>query len=224
MLKLFKVLFFVTACISLPATAGVINTYYENPGDNRAVYDDATNLIWLDLSETAGLTQAQALSMFEGFAVATSAQAFGLIGDLMSVSPFPNFQNNFVDAESWVGLFGSSEANLDLGTKGANTACSSTFVCSYGVTADGDYYGFGYGLGPNGLPLLHRRSGAPDGVNFSPDAPNASLTQTAWLLVADLTTLRASQGSGSSSVPEPTTIALFALTLLLLTSRRIKSL
>ena len=201
MLKMFKALVSLVALVCLPTMAAVINfDYIDSSGDGLAAYDDSTNLIWLDLSATAGLKQADALSQYNGFSVATSAQAF----DLMQ-----NFFDSGQDSITWYGLFGNSEY------MGENSVCMVQVFCSYGASDDGSM--FGYGVSSTDWM---RFDGMFDGSGSTPGAIEAS--PVAWFLVADLTQLRALQSTnpGSGTVPEPTTLALFALTLLFLSVRR----
>lgn len=203
MLKLLKVFLLLNTLICLPAMAGIINTYYENVGDGLAVLDEDTDLIWLDLSQTAGLTQAQALSQYAGFSVATSVQAFNLIA---------NFDDSGDESQRWYGLFGHSEAS--------NYDCTWEIACSYGSSAEGE--GFGFGVGSS---FWLRADGFLDGAGNSPDA-KGNESPISWFLVANRTQLRALQNGGNSaSVPEPTTLALLSLALLILSaSRRTKKL
>lgn len=167
------------------AQAGIINVDYLTLNDNKAVYDEATGLTWLDLTVTAGYSIFDAEAMFTGYSVASTPQIQEL---------FAKFDNTVVDMQSWYSLFGSSEDG------GALSQCFFEVACSYGASADNYVVGYGVMFNTIGFNC--------DVRTCVYDAPVVS-----YMFVSD---------GATTKVPEPSTLAVFALGMIGLASRRFK--
>ncbi|MDG1751217.1 MAG: PEP-CTERM sorting domain-containing protein [Thalassotalea sp.] len=110
------------SCFINNARAGLIQSDYLELGDNLAVYDEATNLTWLDLSVTDATPFEQAIIPHRdnGFGYATANQVVQL---------FSKF-------------FGNSLVFSSQGYSTGNTLSSQTFFTLFGGTSASSSWGF----------------------------------------------------------------------------------
>jgi hypothetical protein len=110
----------VLLLISCFTHARLINSDYSITGDNGTVMDINTDLEWLDLQLTDGMSKLEASTKYSEFSFATSAQYFELMenefrdfskfslgaSDLLGNSRLDNFI-----LQGWVGLFGATKGS-----------------------------------------------------------------------------------------------------------------
>lgn len=78
--------------LSLPANAALISVDWQAAGDSLMVRDTNTQLEWLNLTQTTGLSYAEVSSQFgagggfEGLRYATNAEVLALFGDYFGIS------------------------------------------------------------------------------------------------------------------------------------------
>ncbi|MDO6446611.1 hypothetical protein Q4493_12575 [Colwellia sp. 1_MG-2023] len=103
------------------AEAALIQSDYVNYGDNLAVYDEATNLTWLDLSVTDGKAYENALTPHNenGFSYANGSQVTQLFlsffGESVSYNSPGYSTGNTVLAQKFSSLFGLTSASSSFG-------------------------------------------------------------------------------------------------------------
>jgi hypothetical protein len=189
------------------ANAGLINSDYLNLNDNLAVHDDVQNLTWLDLSVSSGWTNNTWSSLIQqnsGWRLALNSEIESLFNQA-----FPTFYNiypantNYVDATD-SGLVANFNDFQNL--FGVHSFLSNSITNTYGRYIDEDG--------------IHRLMGVSGWNN----------TNRIWGLEASSTySLSSNDGMGiylvredAESVPEPSTLAIFALAIMGLASRRFK--
>lgn len=121
-LMLIIVLSVVFSCISSKyAEAALIQSDYLNFGDNLAVYDETTNLTWLDLSVTDGKSYENALTPHDenGFSYAKGFQVsqlfFNFFGESISYSSLGYSTGNALVTQAFATLFGLTSASSSFG-------------------------------------------------------------------------------------------------------------
>tara|TARA_Y100001956_G_scaffold82449_1_gene103379 strand:+ start:2554 stop:3225 length:672 start_codon:yes stop_codon:yes gene_type:complete len=82
------------------AHAELIESDYESTGDNQAVFDTNTNLTWLDLDLTVGMSIEQAEESFEGWRVATYDEVFALFTSFFGYDPVETESSGYQSFDS----------------------------------------------------------------------------------------------------------------------------
>ncbi|CAN7163295.1 PEP-CTERM sorting domain-containing protein [Pseudoduganella sp. LjRoot289] len=187
----------IAAC---SAHATLLSGAWNTSGDNLLTIDSATNLQWLDLSQTLGMTLPQVLDklgagqQFSGFQLATVSQVHELMGD--AGMPYSTAQ-------------GTVSTNASAIQKAqALTALLSNTMGSYGTSV----YGSRALLNDNGTDrmvgfyVIDGSSLRNDYFNYSGSAGSG-----VWLV---------RQAGPSGQVPEPASLALLGMGLAVLAGMR----
>ena len=182
------------------ANAGLINSDYLVLGDGLTYFDTETQFTWLDTTQTQNMTYANALSTFTDYRLASNGEIEDLFGKV-----FPNFQINYFGHSYYTGegVIASNEASLDAfgllnGTFGGSTNYT------YGVYKDEDnisrlFGGWDQSGGSFIAGLEH--NGVYESANTGYGVMMVKKTE---------------------DVPEPSTLAIFALGMMGLAARRFK--
>ena len=197
----------VILSVSGLADASLIQSDYLTLGDGLAVYDDATNLTWLDLSLTRGLSYDQATNQHVGFAHASDSNVNTLLNNFFGTINYNKYGYTPTGEIELAPLFTELFGNADDIDRGRT-------IFSYGYFIDDkDFYRLagantaGQVFGPDYFSNQdrwkengHRRNGV-------------FLVRTGEILIDD---------PNLTKVPEPSTLAIFALGVIGLASRRFK--
>jgi hypothetical protein len=207
------------SCSFNNAMAGLIQSDYLELGDNLAVYDEATNLTWLDLSVTDASPYEEAIipHRIHGFDYATGNQVIDLFSgffgnSLVFSSPGYSTGNNSL-ALAFFSLFGPTSASSSLGfffdnnnkfslagvTKGGGKLYTPDFPVQYNKYYDVGNSGVGTYLVKEGRITFEEPVIAAFSPRILPSTPVPA---------------------PAVSVPEPSTLAIFALGIIGLASRR----
>ena len=108
--------------VNCAANAELINSDYDVFFDNGTVLDRDTNLEWLDLQLTDGMSRLEASIEYSEFSFATRQQYYELMGNA-----FPGFSN-----------FSLSANDLDAKSPDDNTMVNN-WVRLFGITVSGAY-------------------------------------------------------------------------------------
>lgn len=192
------------------------------PADAKAVKDESSGLIWLDINLTAGLTYQEAANTFAGWELATASMVESLLdnvfGYLMFSGPLgltyqfeqncPNNTECYRSAVSWQNLFGSVTGNR------------SYQQHSYGLYADSDNVVRMGGTYVNGTGSANRY-----GSNFSANYSNGisapdNLLYGTFLVKSDSIVNNTLNTTALHAVVAPSASILFCLTLPLLFRQR----
>ena len=189
------------------ANAGLINSDYLNLNDNLAVYDDVQNLTWLDISVSSGWssnTWSSLIQQDSGWRLALNSEVESLFNQAFSTfyDVYPA-NTNYIDT-----------IDSDLVTN------FNDFQSLFGIHA----------FGSNTITNTYGRYIDEDGIHRLMGVSGWSSTNRIWGLEASGTySLSADTGMGiylvrdeMESIPEPTTLAIFALGIIGLASRRFK--
>jgi hypothetical protein len=203
----FKFLKFL--CIALSFTlvsvsnAGLINSDYLSAGDNLAAYDASQSLNWLDLSVSEGWTinnWASNVQQNEGWRLATNTEV-----ENMLVSMFTTVNALNISSQSFVT---ASATALEINNFSSVFGQSSDNTRSYGLYVDED--------------SVWRMAGTDDfgvnrtiwGAEFGNNYNNLAVSGSNWFAMYIV--------KKATNVPEPSTLAIFALGMMGLASRRFK--
>lgn len=179
------------------ATAGLIQADYETSNDNLATYDKSTGLTWLDFTVTKGNSYADVASI-SGWRVATNSEVETLISN--------NFTDPDYNTDGYMNVFDDS---LEFDEAAA-------FAGMFGVTFG--YYSHGIYLDENATLRMagvdtttgkYTIFGEDYTRDYSSYASNFHPALGVYMVKEAIT-----------DVPEPTTLAIFALGLAGLTVRR----
>lgn len=200
------------------AIAGLIQSDYLKHGDNLAVYDEATNLTWLDLSVTDGNPYEADISIHDGFNYATSQQVIqlfsGFFGSSVTFESQGYSEGNTLLSNQFFSLFGPTSADSSFGfffdknNKYSLAGASLSKGKLYAPDFTSNYARY-YHSGNSGVGLFLVKKGA---INIE-----KPIIQT---IPAEFTSLAAV--IPTSSVSEPSTIVIFTLGIILLASCRFK--
>ncbi|MCO4799338.1 MAG: PEP-CTERM sorting domain-containing protein [Colwelliaceae bacterium] len=218
------ILIIVSGVISLccyvnDVKAGLIQSDYIELGDNLAVYDESTNLTWLDLSVTDSNPYEQAITPHNnnGFGYATANQVVelfsGFFGNSLVFSSQGYSTGNISSSQNFFTLFGATSASSSWGfffdsnnkfslagvTLGGGKIYSPDFPANYSRYYDSGNSGVGTYLVKEGRIIIEK----PVVAAFAP----AALPLPAALPAV--------------TVSEPTSLAIFALGVFGLLVRRI---
>ena len=182
------------------ANAGLIQTDYQEIGDNLTVTDTNNNLEWLSLTLTFGLSSDEVRVQYSDFRFANRVEYESLM-----TTHFLNFTTFDVDA------YDNSPTNSN------DAALITQFIALFGSTYEHSISSGSYGwlLRPDSQYL--QLAGADDIALFTNFTymyePNyyIPLSVAGWFMVRDAT-----------NVPEPSTLAIVALSLIGLGARRFK--
>lgn len=189
-------------CLFNVANAGLIQSDYMTFGDNLAVYDEDSNLTWLDLSLTVNLSYNGALAAHDAFQHATQSQIYMLFNDFKGTT----FRAN----------------NRRDGSSGRH---SPTFNHLFGATDNNSGSSYGYFLYDNGkwgnAGVDYETQSMYESVVYGDRSgiTNGSSTNGTYLVRPGRTVL---VDLNPVDVPEPSTFAIFVLGLMGLSSRRFK--
>jgi len=185
--------------VSSFANSGVIQSDFLTIGDELAVYDESTNLTWLDLSLTRGLSYEQAISTYSKFRHATHTEVTTLFTNFFGILETTNEIGSSSKATDFVDVFGPTFAELSLGRFYDDDNISRIA---------GAYFTFSHVYTPD--PGSHW-VGIEDEVESS----------VGIYIVYD-GSLTFNEPQPDVSIPEPSTLAIFALGMIGLASRRFK--
>lgn len=182
------------------ANASLISVGWKTGGDNLLTIDSATNLQWLDLSQTFGMTVAQVVGQlgagqqFSGFQLATATQVHGLMGN--AGLPF----------STSTGTISTASADI-LEAHALTTLLSDTLGPAYGS----NFYGSRGLLDDNGI---NRMIGfyVTSGTSLRNEyfGTSSKVGSGVWLV---------RQALPEGQIPEPTSLALLGLGLAALAFR-----
>lgn len=200
------------------AVASLVNWDAFSSGDGLAVKDQSTGLVWLDLSQSAGLSYADAGKQFDGWSYASynavEALLIKALPNLIVDSSGRGFNQNYQyacsntsfcysDAQAWQGLFGST-----IGLRFYQTH-------SFGLYQDQDAK-----LRMGGSYLNGSGSGNLYGTAFSVDY-TSSYTSSSDPLFSTFLILDSTIPESASSVDEPALFLLFTLSIALIVRRTV---
>ena len=192
---------FFSSCLVKNAQAGLIQSDYLNWGDNLAVYDEATNLTWLDLTVTDGKAYENALTPHNenGFSYAKGSQV----------------------AQLFFNFFGESISYSSPGYSTGNALVTQAFATLFGLTSTSSSFGFYFDnnnkFSLTGITLGGGKIYAPDfPVDYSKyyDTGNSGvgtyLVREGRITIDEPTlTSLAPRGASPLTVPEPTSLVTF---------------
>ena len=190
-------------------------------------FTTVNELDWLDLTATQGLSVSQALANNSGWELATKTQFYNMYYE------FFNFKNDEVlgvnSSVDWIHVAGGEKLTLEEGSDYASNSFSEFF----GITASGSYsdYLYSYSLGKY---LADSGDYVTGGVYVKDyfdrsDTLQTSMKQSVWWDDDNPTgnegksfgTYLVRSATDATEVPEPSTLAIFALAMIGLASRRI---
>ncbi|WP_286262944.1 PEP-CTERM sorting domain-containing protein [Thalassotalea atypica] len=205
--------------ISTPSHGALIKSDYLNAGDGLLLQDTNQGLEWLNLLQTYDMTYAEAVANFAGFRVATQAEVENMFFDVIPImdgqftrgTVHGSYDSSHVDlvtqAESYTDLFGFVSISTERRTYG-----------NY-IGDNGGYFMAGIRTNPDGQNGVSRVFLNYRSTCTLASVPNAS--DCAWngSSAFGVYLVRAADGI---PVPEPSTLAIFALGLFGLTLPRLK--
>lgn len=196
------------SCYFNSAKAALIQSDYLVLGDNLAVYDEDTNLTWLDLSVTDGIAYEYANTPHNsnGFDYAKSNEVIqlfsGFFGDSLVFSSTGLSTGNTSLAQEFFTLFGSTSTNSSFGFFfDSNNKFSLAGVTKSGVVYTPDFtsnYGRFYTSGNSGVGSYLVKQG------------RVTIEATVVVISPDT----------SVSVPEPTSLVILAFGMFGIMARR----
>jgi hypothetical protein len=194
------------------ANAGLIEADYKVFGDNLAVYDTTNNLTWLDFTVSRDFSYAESESLVPGWRTATSNDVEALFDSLFGGVVY----NGIGSALVHDGVF------FDAGVAFITLFGSSAHAAAHNGYSDGLYLGEDNILRGAGVYHTELNPVTIHGPNWYLNYGDASTTgagfRTSIFLVKDGSfTIEPTQ-----DVPEPSTLAIFALGMIGLASRRFK--
>lgn len=204
------VIFSVTAFTNI-ANAGLINSDF-NTGDGMTVTDDVSNLVWLDLTMTQGLTVTSALASYSDFRLATYDEVSQMVDSYFGTSY--EWENN------------SDQSGAALA--GAGRTLASEFISLFGET----YLRDSSALTNETIGYFQSNTpGQYHSMNIAYSTHSAFLSGFNYVNrgITNRNIEDAQYGSAgfylvqkTTDVPEPSTLAIFALSMIGLASRRLK--
>ncbi|MDO6488693.1 PEP-CTERM sorting domain-containing protein [Colwellia sp. 6_MG-2023] len=189
------------------ASAGLIQADYTAVNDNLAVYDDKSGITWLDLSLTANMSYNHAGTAFTGWRHATNSEIASLFQNNFTAPTYnPSGYQTSILATTELGL----EAKIFQQLFGLSFTSTST-TTSFGLYSNEDgvlnIAGVVNDTYDGNLEIY-----GPDYANdFNAYRGNGSQISGTYLVRSDV-----------EVVPEPATLAIFALGMIGLASRRFK--
>ncbi|MDF2178272.1 hypothetical protein P2G88_08415 [Aliiglaciecola sp. CAU 1673] len=116
---------FLLSLFTLPVNASLIQWDAFNQGDNFAVKDESTGIVWLDTFLTLDMSYNHAIKAFAGWRAATQGEvhsllntAFGKVNHVGKYGSEYNFEQGclshtscYKNAKSWQRLFGAAAGN-----------------------------------------------------------------------------------------------------------------
>jgi hypothetical protein len=213
------------------AQAELVNTDWENAGDNLATLDTETGIEWLDLTQTDGMSinhvESLLNSTFSGWRLPTSSEVTEML-----VNAFPS-ESNFYEFGTGSVLKYSATVNTEV----------TDFTALFGVTRNSNGNDYTYGIfksssNPTSNVMFSgaRKSTAPNEVILFSNINASSDLNSSWdargvYLVSDGGTTLSSQLDPSlnannanapavADVPVPTTLGLMGLGVLGFVTRR----
>jgi hypothetical protein len=173
------------------ANAGLIEADLSVANDNLAVYDTSSNLTWLDLSQTFGMSINTAINNFSEFRLANQSEVIGL----------------------WTSQYPLIDFNLQFNYLAADVNTGNQIMSLFG-----SIYEHTFGMYVQDNSVIANIGTRTDGRLFTDEnwiSYTSSLDyQSSWHGVYMV--------QKSESVPEPSTLAIFALGMIGLASRRFK--
>ncbi len=191
-------------------------------------FTTVNELDWLDLTATQGLSVSQALANNSGWELATKTQFYSMYYE------FFNFRNDEVLGVSSSVDWTNVASGVKLTFEENSDYASNSFSEFFGITVSGSYsdYLFSYSLGKY---LADSGDYVTAGVYVEnyferEDTLRTSMKQSVWWDDDNPTgnegksfgTYLVRNATGVTEVPEPSTLAIFALAMIGLASRRIK--
>lgn len=193
-------------CLSSVANASLINTDYLSTGDGLILKDDVNNLEWLSWSLTGSVSIDDAENQFAGYHIATKDEWYGLFDQI-----FKTF-----DAGDTHGSIRTGSASSETGSNSNHTAERNMLNQLLGTAYKP---GFNYGLFKDGdfTRLGGSYQNSPIWVTFKNNSDYTANDDNDFGGVKySVMMVR------STEVPEPSTLAILALGMIGLASRRFK--
>jgi hypothetical protein len=201
----------VLSVSSLSANAGLIEADLHSIGDNLITYDSNQNLNWLDLNLTANMSETELLNSsyvkIDGMRLATTSEVKNMFfGHFSGITdPTARYETftqplsqGYGQVLEFIRLFGVTYSNVN-----ANF--------SYGwYINDSDILSMASAYSQFVTPVLQQVLIPGNGWNYE-SARDTGQQEFGWYLVKNTT-----------EVPEPSTLAIFALGMIALASRRFK--
>lgn len=206
------VLFTLLFSLSHVAHANLVNWDAFSSGDGLAVKDQSTGLIWLDLSQSAGLSYIDAGTKFEGWGYAGYEVVEALLNKALpsivtNVSQnfqqrCPNTTKCFSEALEWQTLFGST-----IGARSYQTHSFGLYQDQNRVLRMGGSY-----LNGSGSANLY---GTEFNVDYTTRYTNSTDSLFSTFLIKN-----SNMAKNAVGVDEPSSLILFSLLILFLSRRQ----
>lgn len=164
------------------ANSAVVQADWQSAGDNLQVYDDVTDLTWLDLTVTAGLSYNAVFAElgsggdYEGYRFATSSEVETLFDDagIPTVSSLGDFQTgNYTPVSGLLDLIGLLNPGADLPYSDGYTADTVDYpsltsrILGRLQLCDGHTFPNGFTCSPSAVAALHEDFNGDDFADAS---------------------------------------------------------
>ena len=197
------------ALLSNIANAALINADLNSTGDNLLVLDTSTTLEWLDLTATGGLSLDNAFDTYSEFRLATVDEVSDLFTKLFPTYSPNTFPLNFYQSSEGVVSTAAAEIDNSLSLIGGWMINVDYQYGLYQDSSDGGIFKL-MGSYSNGSDRrIYGMDYADDYTNYTIDP----LMNFGYYMV---------KGDRISAIPEPSILAIFALGMFALASRRFK--
>ena len=131
-------LVFMTCVSHATVISDLSSRDYQSSGDALITYDASTNLEWLDLTETVGLSilGTESSAFFNDFRWATRVEIEGILDAALLGAGFRSsaHPDDLFNAEEFISLFGATRASaIDVVSQGVSRGSEAAFNGQYGL-------------------------------------------------------------------------------------------